>query len=183
MTFWRNLSYEKRNGYLLLFALLFGVLVWRLSLSATYELFVQNGVLESQLQQAENAPLAIEKMQSRASRWEQMALAYTATQNDAQKQLFARVSETCAGNQVVLRELVNAGGTEESGTRIETFRVLLEGNFHALLKATRQLEEDLQGGRLVSVQFQKINDRRNRRVYLQGTLYVQSIMKEAYEKD
>lgn len=183
MSFWNQLPFAKRNAYLMLLGLLFLFLVWRLALSASWDLYSKNRALEAKLQQAASAPALIKTMEQQASSWEQTALSYTATQDEAQKQLFAHVSKACATHKVKLRELTHAGGAEESGARIETFRVQLEGNFHELLKATRQLEESLKGGRLVSVQYQKINDRRNQRVFLQGTLYIQSIMKEAYEKE
>ena len=183
MKYWNTLPYARRNAYLLLLGLLFALLVWRLSLSATYTLYAQNKELQHQLEQAQNAPATIQKMKQQAANWEQAALSFTATQHDAQKQLFARVSETCGQHKVKLRELSHAGSAQESGTQLETFRVQLEGGFQELVKATHQLEEKLQGGRLVSVQFQKVHDRRNQRVFLQGTLYIQSIMKETYEKE
>jgi type II secretory pathway component PulM len=175
MVGWKELSYRQKNKWLLGGALGFLLIVYLLAIRGTLEQYEQGGQLQEKLGEAENAPRQIAQLERKLAYWDQLASSLNDSSANVQKALFTNVSRACNSHQVSLRSLEFLSSEEKENHQIDTYQVVIEGAYPALLSAVYELENKLGNGILSSLAFEMEKDRYTKKDYLVAKLYIQSI--------
>jgi hypothetical protein len=174
MKIWQSYSYKEKNKGLIAGYAIFFVLVYWLALHPSIQLYFQNTGMEAKIQQAQDAPLQIQRLKARLASSEQKTMNGFAGES-LQKELFAKVGKICQQEQVRLRLLEHVDKQKMGEMEIDTYQMVLEGDFHSLVKALHQVENTLGHGVVSSAGWGKEMDRRSKENRLIETIYLQSI--------
>ena len=177
-----NLSYKKKNLFLLAATLIFALLSYSLAVKKTFILNAECKVLESQLMQASSAPKKIINLEKKMSMIDNLIGNTNQTNDPAQKTLLGIVSAYCQKNNIILKEFPKALSSRENELLIETNVFTIQGDFIKLLNLVYQLEQKNKIGKLASLKFQRKKDNETKNTTLLATVYLRNIKKTNNEK-
>jgi hypothetical protein len=176
----KNFSYRQKNRLLIWGSLVFFIIVYFLSIRNTIALFKENGLLKRQIEVAQTAPEQIADLKAASGIFEKRFEALQ-NQENFKKQLLTHVGEICSQNKLILKGFSEAESFEDNGLIIENHVIDLQGNYHDLVKAVHELEQQSGAGRIVSARFNIERDRRTKKEFLVATLIIQTINRQDYE--
>ena len=174
-----NISYKKRNQWLSIGLLVFAVLIYLAAIQPTLELRSANKQLEAQLNLAKTAPADIKTFEMKSRAWENQINRNPKVDSIAAKTLVEAMSGFCEQNKLLLKEYPGVFTEENNDFVIETNLLNIEGNYTNIIKLAYFLEYEEQLGRIASLRFETVQDRRTRRISLEAALYLQNIKKAA----
>jgi hypothetical protein len=169
-----NLTYRKKNEYLLIGVLVFAVLVYLLAISKTLDLWQQNKELEIQLAKVAHAPSQIKTLEAKLAAYDATLGSFVVEDNDSQEELVRVANEFCQRNHLILREVPEHIIEEEKDLEIITTRITAQGDFGNLLKMLHYFEKNKMA-RVASAKFEKTEDFKTRKTYLALHLLLQNI--------
>jgi hypothetical protein len=170
-----QLSYTKRNKYLLWGSLAFAILAYLLAIQNTIDLAKENVELKSKLQEAEQAPMQVRQLQNKLQLFNARLGNYLVTENDNQEKIVRGANAFCQASGLILREIPELTMQEENDFEVITTQVVAQGSFINLLKLVHHFEKHHQIGRVSSVKFLKAEDFKTRKTYLSARIYLQNI--------
>jgi hypothetical protein len=121
-------------------------------ISKTIELYNENKALEAQVLMAKRAPeeLVFYRHEAQAL---QKVIHFNESDIDLKEDILTNAAAACALNNSMLINLQAPAQHTESDFRIETYEVILKGDYINLLRDLVYLENHLQSGKVVSVRF------------------------------
>ena len=175
-----KLSYRRKNQIMGSVAGVLLLVVLGVSVRKTVALVKSNARLEQQARLLDRAPEQIAQLQMRSQQLGE-TLAISEQSDALRKELFEQVSMLCEQHQVRLRSLQEAEVFTEDQLEVATHTIQLEGSFANQVRICHALEDQLQRGRVASVSFRTVRDRRAKQTYLSGELSIQGVKEKADE--
>ena len=177
----KTLSYRQKNQILGATAGVLLVIVLGFSVRNTITLLQTNAALKQQIIMAERAPERIARFQARSTQLGEI-MAIGNQEGALRQELFEKIGGYGHQHNVRLASFQEAETFLEENLQVETHELVLEGSFTNQLKVCRALEKETKQGRVVSLAFRTTQDRRSKKTYLNGHVYVQGVKKESDEK-
>lgn len=159
----------------------FLMIVYNVSISDTVELSSENNSIELQITNSHDAPEQIKEMKQRIGMMEQLIGTKVEGNIDMHQLLLDMVTQYCQKNQLILKEFPLPFETEKNGYLTKTAKVVVEGDFIALLKLVYHIEQKYKVGKIASVDFKAEKELKTRKRKLQTTLYIQHIKSKENE--
>jgi hypothetical protein len=176
----RKISYRQKNQIMAVVAGVLLLLVLGFSIRKTVALVRNNDQLEQQASLLNQAPEQIAQLQARSQQLGQ-TLAINEEGRALRKELFEQVSILCKQHQVRLESLQESETFIEDQLEVATHTLRLEGSFVNQIRVCNALENHLRGGRVASVTFTTVRDRRTKQTYLSGELCIQGVKQKTDE--
>ena len=176
----RNLTYKQKNQLLVVAAILFAVISYYGALQNTVDLYKQTTDLEERLSLASTAPEQIIKYKKRLNKVSSNLL-YNVDEENRQDHLLGLLGKLCKKHHVTLKEFPQVQVENESNYVIETNVIRVQGSYPNLVKLIYALEQTNKAGKVSSLKYELIKDRRNRREKLTATIYLQIIKQNNHE--
>ena len=176
-----KLSYQQKNRIMAFSAAVLLLVVVGFSIRKTIAIIRTNIELTDRIQMAEQGPEQILQLQARSAQMGKV-MAIGLEENALRRELFEKSGQYCQQYQVQLKSFQEAETFTEERLQIETHEILLEGAFTDQLRVCQALEENLTQGRVASVVFRSVRDRRSKQVRLNGQLYIQGVKEASNEK-
>ena len=176
-----RLSYQQKNRIMVITAAVLLLIVAGFSVRKTVVMIQQNIQLAHRIQRAEQGPEQILQLEARSAQMGKI-MAVGSEENALRRELFEKSGQYCQQYQVQLKSFQEAETFAEERLKIETHELLLEGAFTDQLRVCQALEENLTQGRVASVVFRSVRDRRSKQVRLNGQLYIQGVKEAEDEK-
>ena len=170
-----QLTYKKKNQYLIWGAPLFFVLVYFLALNKTMVLWQENAEMHRQLTQAEQAPVLIKNSEQKLNQFNAKLGSFLVEENDNQEKIVQAANEFCQKNNLILREVPELVVQQENDFEVINVQIVAQGAFVNLLKLVYYFEVQNKIGRLTSVRFEKKEDFQTRKQYLAVRILLQNI--------
>lgn len=172
---WSSLTYSQKNKYLLYASIIFLLVVYRLALSITLDLYLENSYLEDKVSSYHATLSKQEELVHRRAVLEDRIKAYFVDSLAHQDILIETVSEFAHQNHVLINEFPAMTSFIEGDFEVGTYKMVLEGSYKNLLKLVYLLEQENKIGKVSSSKFQFKFDTKRKRNILTLTLYVQNI--------
>lgn len=171
-----SLTYKRKFQLLLLFAALFGVLVYQTALSKTILLYRQNKALDVHLKDAEAAPGRFKQLHAKLKAIDQVVQQsqYDSTQN-MHDYLLGILSSYSKQNNIFIKSFPETAFYRQGDFEIQTNIFVLQGDFIKLLQLVYQLEQKQHLRKVSSVQFQSTKDMDAGKTILTATVYLQTV--------
>ncbi len=172
-----NLSYKKKNKFLLYGGLLLLFLLYALFISDTIELHAVCSSLTGQVQMAQGAPEKVRIYEGRLTEMEkQLGMEQVqAKEGEVEQALLSTVANYCQGNGLVLREFPSTEQSAENDFKVQTNVFVVEGGFVKLLKLVYLLEQKQKLGKVSSVDFSSKKDYKTGLFALTAKVYIQNV--------
>ena len=177
-----NLTYKKKNRFLLIGVISFLFISYYLSFGKTISLYRENSGMKEQLAGIADASVKADALQKKITELNRMLGGKQLTDTNAQQALLNVITVYCRDNKTVLREFPKAILKEKNDFIVETNFFTVEGDFVKLLSLVYLLEQKERIGRIASVIFQSKRDVRTKALSLSSTIYVQNVKKTANDK-
>jgi hypothetical protein len=174
-------NYRKRNLTLLAATLLVLLASYFFSIRKTIAVFRENAELEMKLEQAGNAPFRVKQLEAEAGKLQQK-MRFLTGNDDVREEILEILSKKDGNNEVTLKSMKAPLTFEDGDMLIETYEIVLQGNFISLTKRIHVLEQMMTLGRIAGIKYQIEKDRVNSKENLVTHIYIQTSRKnEAVE--
>ena len=127
-------------------------LIYLLSIRRTIGLYQQNGELQRQLEMADRAPDQLRFYKAEADRLRKI-LRLNETSGEIKEEILRATVSNADSNGVLFKNLLEPAVYSVERVKVETYEVILQGDYVGLLKTLYGIEENLQSGKVVSVKF------------------------------
>ncbi len=171
----KKLTYKQKVQLLIIGVLFAFIVVSKLAIKRTIDIKHQCNVLELKLEEAIGAPDAIKEVAGRLKSIESIVGKNILGGDDAQELILEASGNCCAVNGLTLRNLPRPHKFNSNNYSIETCVLEIEGGFIGLLKLVYLFEQEISLGRIVSINFNKEEDRFTKRNHLTAKIYIQNI--------
>lgn len=171
MTRFQNIPPKEKAIGLCISLFLTFLLAYQFSFKKTIGLYHQYQRNHSLLEQAQRAPQQIQQHKTQLASLDQQIS--RTTYNRAY--LFESLNTFCQKHNLVLSHFHPEVRRQENDLEIITNQIEVRGNYHELLALTYELEFAKSLGHIASIKFKKEKDKRNKKTYLQATIFLQNI--------
>ncbi len=165
-------SFQKKNNILAAAFVLAVVIAYFLAFDKTISLYQENTGLKMTRQQAEGAPEKIKALKIKKERIDQLL---SGNRQSLRKEILEKVSGQLQSRPARLVSFAAPVEVEEQDVIMETYELILEGKYTALLQVTHALEQEIKSGHLSSVSLYTQQERESRQTKLYARLMIQSI--------
>ena len=179
----KNITYKKKLVLLVLAILAVFILSYNLAIKETIELYTICDSLETESEKLKNAPEIISELKKKINAVELNASVISDSGFSFQKHIFGIMERFNSTNPVVLVEVSEVSGYQNSDYCIETHNLKVSGSFIPILKLIYEFEKKSKPGKLVSVHFERVKDNKTGQNQLFCSLFLQKINKGKYEED
>lgn len=173
----KDLTYKRKNKLLLLGTVVILFLIYTLSINKTIRAYSDYNVAEAKMQLAKNAPQQVKELKRQLLQMESMIGKKETSGQDLVQSLLELVTNYCQNNHAVLREFPEATTTSKEDLLINTNPIVVEGSFSELVKLVYLLEQKANLGKIASVKYALVKDRKSKEMALTATIYIQNIKK------
>lgn len=170
-----RLSYKQKLKFLGLAILPALFLCYELSFKKTMEEYARFKRAEGQAG-AMRASSSVSELEARQARVGRLYDHYMLDTLAFDRNLLAIASNYCRSNGLVLKEYRTVSLSISDSTRVLTRLLTIEGRFIPSLQLIYELETKRNAGRVSSVAYSSVEDRRDKSVRLDCTLYIQNIV-------
>lgn len=172
----KNLTWKKKNRFLLAGSFLALWLTWSFAVRNTFALRSQCADLQMQLDSAANAPSKLADLRVELQQLEAITGNHDSTAS-LHEHLLGVVTSYCQQNNLTLRDFAQPVRYQSEDWMVETHPVTVEGAYVPLLKLVQRLEQE-KNGKVVSVDFHSKRDNKTQALSLLVTIYVQNIIRQ-----
>lgn len=163
-------SYKQKNQWLVFGTVLLLLVAYWFSFRKTVEAHQQNITLTQQSQQIQSASFTIQQLEKQLSK---IKINQDIPFN--QTVLFEKVSQFCESNQLNILTFDEPKIVQSDDYEVTTNYIEVEGSFKSITELVYELEQQLKLGRMASVHYELAYNRKAKRDFLIGKLYVQNI--------
>ena len=167
------MNFKQKNRWLLLGTVLLLLVAYWFSFRKTIEARQQNKTLTQQQQQIQSANFTIQQLQKQLAKTKVNESRVLGTFN--QTVLFEKVSQFCESNQLDILTFDEPKIVLTDDYEVTTNYIEVEGSFKSITELVYELEQQLKLGRMASVHYELEYNRKVKRDFLVGQLYVQNI--------
>jgi hypothetical protein len=160
-----------KNKLLIASIVVIAVLTYKVSIEQTIELYTGNLELEREILMADKAPEQLQYYRKESRRIEKF-LNLNNSGKSIKEDILHKAAEGSDHNKVLFKNLSQPSSYREESLEIETYEVILQGDYIGLLKTLVFMEDSLESGKVVSVKF---NVEKNREVkQLAAHIFIQT---------
>lgn len=172
-------TYRQKNKLLFAAAAITMIIVLLVPVRKTYSLFQENQLLDNELLMGQRAPqeLVFYRQEMQAL---QKVIHFNASDLDLKEDILTNAAMACNQHQTVLINLQAPKVHTENDFRIETYEVILKGDYINLLKVLVYMENHLVSGKIVAARF--LMEKNDRTKHLMAHIYVQTSKDQSNEK-
>lgn len=170
-----RINYGKRNKLLALAVALSFLVIYFAAIDKTLALYSDNARMINTIERAENAPVAIARLEQKLTGLNSRLLTFVADSVGDRENILQVVSHFCSNNSITFRDYPQVALTKEKDYTVQTNVVVAEGNFSNLLKLLFELEKEKQIARPASVSYRMEYDHKRKKQVLSMTIYLQNI--------
>ncbi|MBL4655820.1 MAG: hypothetical protein JKY33_08360 [Bacteroidia bacterium] len=170
----KQYSYKQRViGLSIVFTLML-FLSWSLAVEKTFDLYFDNSSLEKQLTSASLAPQKIATYNQTLDQLDQH-LFLNVDQENRQDDLLECIGRICKDNKLTLLAFPELIVQQVDGYHIETNVIEVEGKYTKLVEMIYKIEQVQKLGRISSVEYELLKDRRTKKEKLIAKIFLQVI--------
>jgi hypothetical protein len=170
-----SFSFKTRFYFLIGGGVLVYILAYWIAISGTIKIRNELKDLNVKLEEVTSAPENIASLEHNIEIANQKIGQNPSEITDFQKNMLNKISSYCMQNGLILKDFPKLHLIEGTEYQIIIGYAEIEGRFVPLLKLLYQLEMSRSVGRVVSVGFYSIEDRRLKKIRLSMKIYVQNI--------
>lgn len=170
-----NLTYRSKNKLLLSGIVLLLILCYFLAINNTIELYQSNNDTKTKLTALQNAPQQISSLNKRLAFLNSRVEQYVRGKDFEQEDILVAISDFCKTNRLKIVDFPKSELKEKEDIVIETFNFVVEGNYVNLVKLIYAIEVEQKLGRIASLNFETIVDRRTKKKRLTLSVYLQNL--------
>lgn len=167
-------SYKIRFVLVLIGAVLFFPVVWKLALHKTLAANVQLKELNRKLEQVENAPERIALVEKRLSYLNQLIID-DENNEELQERVLDEISTICSKKGLILKEMPPMFRNLDNNYLVETINLEIAGSYHKLLQLVYELEQPNKNLNMVGISFSTTENKRLKTKQLVLSLYIQTL--------
>ena len=173
----RKLDFRRKNQLLLAGVLIFGFLIWKMTIAKTIDIAGQCAELELKVAQADNAYQTISNLESNLAEAERHFGAADGANDAIPEEMYDYISRYCQEKGVTLQNYPEPHHFDDPEHHIETEKIVVEGGFSPMLQLLHNLESEFGKARVASVRFYAEADKKTKEKKLYAEFYLQSIRK------
>lgn len=173
----KDLTYRKKNKLLLLISVAVLFLIYTLSISKTIAAYSDYNASKVKVESAKNAPEQARQLEKQLLEMNSKIGRKETVGEDIVQSLLELVTNYCQDNQAVLREFPEGTIANNGDLFINTNPIVVEGSFSTLVKLVYLLEQKVDLGKIASVKYALVKDRKSKEIALTATIYIQNIKK------
>jgi hypothetical protein len=158
------------------------LLIWKLAISKTVEAWTLSDKLTAQINDAIGMPDKVNAIKSNMSLLNSKIEDSKVEHSGFQNLLLDEISKFCNDHKIIVTTFPESKYYNENEFVVQTVNFSAQGGFHDLLKLVYFLEKERKIGRVSSVDFSNVKDRKSGRMYLQLTMYIQLVSKLSENK-
>ena len=177
----RSLTYKQKNYLLAAGSVIFLVFAWFFTLGDTFDRWMEFNNLKAEIKRAENAPRTIRSLHLELDEIEGKIGAFMGGEHYTRDALLDLVTSFCKDNDLTLKEYPSPRFETDNSFRIENNTIVSEGSFNNLLKLAYALEHEYKIGRVASLQFNSLRNKKTKRLALNATILLQNFKKDSDE--
>jgi hypothetical protein len=174
----KNLTYEKKNKWLIVVAVVLALLIYSLFIKKTIASVNECSDLNRKMALATNAPAEIERIQNELVTLNSIIGSDKRSEIPVREDLLGFLTSYCQSSGIVLREFPQTEIKKDNDLQVETNTFTVEGHYVKLLQLVYQLEQKKKIGNVSSVIYQAKKDNTTKRLILTVTIYLQNIKKQ-----
>jgi hypothetical protein len=171
------MSYNKKNIILWCGIGLLLILSYKLALSKTINAIEESKELKLKIALADSLQYKINELNNSIKQVEFIALDKKTGGSEINQNLLSEISKYCQQNDINLREFPESNIIANENYDVMTSHFKVEGRYIGLVKLVNLLEKDKSIGKIISVRFRSFIEIRTKKKILEGTIYVQNILK------
>lgn len=171
----KDLSYKQKNKLMLIGAIVFAIVAYFISISDTVDAYYKNEVLLHQIQQGAKAPQNIQKLNENLNRISSNLGDYELDSLHNENLFLEVIGEFCQEHKLILRKFPEPTLHQEKDFIIYTHKIEIQGGYTNLIKLVYELEQVQKIGRVTSVNYKRVKDRKTKKVVLIASIYLQHI--------
>lgn len=163
-------TYRQKNQWLILGAVLLLIIAYWFSFRKTIHAYQKNNNLTTQVEQIQNANYNIQQLEQQLAKTNiQKATPFNQTV------LFEKISQFCKSNQLDILTFEEPQIVTTDNYEVTTNYMEIEGAFAAITRLVYELEQQLKLGRIASVKYKLDYNRKTKKDFLIGKIYLQNI--------
>lgn len=152
--------------------LLLGVFAYLFSIKNTVDIYGDNKKKEVELMRLQSAPQQIAALESQLSNFENAINKHSYNREE----IFESINTFCSSNNLKLSYFHPEQRENSNEIKIITNKIEVEGSYKNIVKLAYEIERIQELGHLSSLNFEKKKERRSKREYLTGILYLRHII-------
>lgn len=152
---------------------IFCLVVYYFSIHPTIEAYQFYNSQQKSMEQAAQAPAQIQQYQAQLASTENSI----AQMNYDRAYLFEIVNTFCQAHHLKLSNFHPEQRQVQHQYVLITSPIMVQGNYVDMVALAYHLEYEMKLGHIASSHFQTIKDRKNRKTYLEGTFYLQNVIR------
>ncbi|MFI5219069.1 MAG: hypothetical protein ACHQNT_06235 [Bacteroidia bacterium] len=172
-----RLNYKTKNRFLLIAAVLFALMAYRLAIKKTIDQCKTYRNLKQQVDFAKDIPRKTAHIKMQIATMDKTLTTMQHSETNMQQALLGIVTNYCKENKVVLKEFPETIQTSGSDFLVQTNVFKIEGDFIKLLKLLYILEQKRKIGKIASVVFQTKTNFKTKNLELTATVFLQHVTK------
>ena len=163
-------TYRKQNQALLLGTMVLLTFISIVSIRPTIGAYQANKQHKRAIEQAKNAPEEIQRLKTMVASFSEHNVSAS-----SKEKLFETVSSFCQNNRLVIKSLGEPSVEAKDDYAITTHEIIVQGKYTDIVRLIYELEQVKKLGNVASVDFKTKIDRKHKKTYLLGSIYLQSI--------
>ncbi len=179
----KKLTYYQRLRFMLIIASLFSIILYQLAVSDTIDLIIENGNMEEQVSNNQNAPEQIASIKNQLAKIDQLIGNQATEELDVHQLLLESVTGYVQENNLILKDFPQPYSMLDNGYITKTAVVTVEGDFIRLLKLSNYIETVYQAAKIVAIDFKATKELRTRTRKLNSTIYLQHVKTEENDEN
>lgn len=168
------MSSRQRNIVLVSGVILTLVLCYVFAFSNTLEQRRAYLTLKQQESLFQNIPLQFSVLHQKIAHYDQLLKRYRLSDTSIQNNLLKTINTKAATLKIKVISFEEPHVIEKNGSKLNTYRFTLEGDFDALLTLTHYLEQETRYGEVINLHFTKKKNYRSGKSFLQMEVLVQN---------
>ncbi len=169
------MSYRNKNRVLLVSALVFLLLSWKLAIQETVILSDSLAKTEAELKKMENAPQLISELELELRTIKKQSQRLYSGVLEMREGLYSEISMLAEKHKLSLNRFPNYYAQEKEGIELTTSLLVLSGDFKNMVRLIDEFEKANTSGKISSTYFEVDQSPRTKKRNLYLTLYIQSI--------
>ena len=175
----KKLTYKKKNILLAITAVAFTFIMYLAAISHTVAIAAQCAEHEKELVKISGAPEKLMVIKVEMAKIDKVLGNKNPLGENLQNRLLEEIVTYCQKKKIELREFPEPLIYTKDGNVIETSIVTVEADFIKILGLVYALEQSIDAGKVISVDYKAVKNKKTRKMELLADIFIQNIKKEA----
>lgn len=169
------MTYKTRNIIAVIGFILGLVICYQLAISKTIDSKKEFVSLKQQESFIQNAPEQLALLNKKKQYYSSFLAKYRLEETSIQNNLLKTINSFTDSTNLIIIDFKEPHITKKEDLTINTFQIILEGDYKSIIKLVHSLEQDTKFGEIINLHFEKKTNFRTGNNYLQATMLLKNI--------